>query len=548
MPPRRHEPIDSISAMGDMVLEAGVGKRNLDIPADMTLERLMTDPKLGAFNPSPVQRALMRAIDGQPIDDLVTDQQAMFHFGTTQAIDEPARAVLLHTGVRCGKSLFAALDLLRSVLCCSLRRAPEPHEVADPDGLIGVRPGERVRAIIMAPSMDLAKTVYAHISGSMMASDTLRPLVVDKDGKQALPGAEGMRVKRPSDGAIIEIALVAASGGGTNLRSTWLAGVVFDEADFFDSEDAAVNLTDQIRAARPRLLKNSRAWIVSSPFADSGAYHDMFTEAFGNPGRLLAFHSDSRSMNPTLDVEQEAEERAKDPINAAREWDAVPLSANSSQFFPSDAIEKAINKDASRARSLPVLAKVQHYAGTDLGFRKNSSALAISRLENKKVRLAFYEELMPSKGASLKPSEVCKGFGDKCAEYGAKSMRGDLHYVDTAHEELGKRTKAEGYVLYDEWAVTADTKTDVFTEFRRRAQEGVLDLPNDPRLIQQLKGVTARPMPGGRIHIQLPKQGAAHADVLMAVVLACIQVPLEDKKPVRGNVQTFDPETQGVGW
>ena len=42
------------------------------------------------------------------------------------------------------------------------------------------------------------------------------------------------------------------------------------------------------------------------------------------------------------------------------------------------------------------------------------------------------------RATSLKPSEVCKEFATKCLDYGARTVKGDLHYADTAHEELPK--------------------------------------------------------------------------------------------------------------
>jgi hypothetical protein len=39
----------------------------------------------------------------------------------------------------------------------------------------------------------------------------------------------------------------------------------------------------------------------------------------------------------------------------------------------------------------------------------------------------------------------------------------------------------------------------------------------------QFRGVKSRPLPGGVIQIQLPKQGQSHGDILFAAVLAICQ-------------------------
>lgn len=485
----------------------------------LTLERLVTDPEFAAFNASSAQRAFIRAADGVPLAGVLDDERLRFHFGSCEWPDAPLRPriIIARTGVRAGKSLLAALALLKSALTCELRRAPEPSEVPDADGKVGVRPGERVRALIVAPTVDLTKTVFAHLTGTMLASPKLRGLIVGE------PGKTSMAIRRPSDGVCIEIACVAASPGGTNLRSTWLAGAVLDEADFFDADDAAVNLGDQIDAVATRLLAGAQVWVVSSPWAAEGPFHDRFTAAFGHPGDgpVLAFHSDSRSMNPTLDRALEESERRRDPDKAAREYDAVPISANGAAFFPAAVIALAV--DEGREGHLEPAPAYAHTAGTDLGFRKNSSALGIARAEGGVAVLVYHDERRPAAGAPLVPSEVCADFAATCRAYGVESVRGDLHYAETAREHFGKVG-----IVYDDWNPSQDAQAEAFARVRSRMAEGRVRLPNDPRLLAQLRAVRSQPMPGGKIRIILPKQGQAHGDVLMAAVLALAQVATDE--------------------
>jgi len=484
--------------------------------AGLTLERLVSDPDLGAFNASSAQLAIVRAADGVPLGGVLPPDRMLFHFGAERLPSGRPRLVVLRTGVRAGKSLLAALGLLLSILTCSFRRPPLPHEVPGADGLVGVRPGERVRAPIVAPRLELARTVYAHLVGTMMASPRLRALLPER------PGVEATTVRRPSDGALVEVVCLAASSGGTNLRSTWLAGVVFDEADFFDEEDAAVNLSEQIDASAPRLLAGGQAWVVSSPWAEEGPYHDLFTRAFGRgDADVLAFHSDTRSMNPTLDEGVERAERARDPDKAAREYDARPLSTNGAAFFPEAILSLAVDDD--RPMHLEPAPGYAHVAGTDLGFRKNSSALAIARGEDGRAVLAFHDEKRPAPGAPLVPSEVCSEFAATCKGYGVESVRGDLHYAETAREHFGKAG-----IVYDDWNPSQDAQAEAFSTVRSRMAEGRVRLPNDPRLLAQFRGVRSQPVPGGRVRIILPKQGQAHGDVLMAAVLALSQVELDE--------------------
>ena len=484
-------------------------------PIPLTLEALVESPELGGLPISPAQRALIRAADGLPVEHL--DRAAMmFHFGIAMTRFEPTerpRVVIPRTGVRAAKSLIAALALVKGALTCQFRRPPTAGERAGPDGLVGVRPGELVRALIVAPRMRLTRAPFHHLIGALKGSKRL--------SRHLVPGktlAESVLLRR-DDGAEVLVEMVAASGGGANLRSTWLAGVLFDEADFHDEDEAVVNLKENYQATVTRLLPGGQAWIVSSPWDDSGEFNALFTDAFGKPGRELAFHSDSLSMNPTLSRADIEAERRRDPDNAAREYDAVPLSSSSLQFFPKAAIDAAMSH-GRRINSPP--SDAPHWGGSDLGFRKNSSAVAFARCERSKIVLAYHDERIPQKGAPLKPSEVCREFARTAKSYKCSSIRGDGIYGDTAREEMSRED-----CWYEEWAPTNPAVAEAFTKFRALMLEGNLELTADDRLRKQLEGTRFKKSPDGvGVKIVLPKQGAAHGDLLMAVVLACVQVPL----------------------
>jgi hypothetical protein len=532
-------------------------RRAYEIPDGTTLEQLVGAPDLGALPLSPAQRALCRAADGLPVANL-NGPSLNFHFGIDASrlpkvandqreyiVPERPRVVVVSAGVRSAKSIIGAIAaLLHSSLNAVFRRKPEhPDEIGGPDGLVGVRPGELVRALIVAPFKHLSRAPMHHLIGAMNASARLR-LLIHREG------AEFIEIKR-RDGAIVRVELVAAAPGGANLRSTWLAGILFDEADFHDDEDAAVNLREQVDAVIPRMLPGAQIWVVSSPWEDSGPFHEMFqsgdgsgSSGWGKPGRYLSFHSDSLSMNPTLDRADIEAARKRDPTMAAREYDGVPLPTGATGFFPEEAITACFFRP--EPYNLPAN-DATHWGGADLGFRKNSSALTLCRQETRdvggrrvaKVVVAFMEERIPQKGAPLKPSEVCHDFAETALNYRAGSVEGDIHYADTAKEEFAKTRAKDGRTIsYEEFHASAENQTDRCTELRRRMLERLVEGPADPRLIKQLKDTKMRKMPSG-IHVVLPKHGAAHADVLMSLVLSATQVPLdvseERHKPAFGG-------------
>ena len=528
------------------------GKAERSRFAALTLESLTTDRDLACFPASPVQRAILRAADGLPFDDLIPDpKRREYHFGDPGARpSSKPRIVVIRSGVRSGKSLLAAIaGLIGGVLRCAFRRPLSPEEIADGaepdprDGLVGVRPGEIVRAPIVAAKKPNTRAVFGHMLSTLHASPVLSKLIVAGSELK-----ESVELRRPSDGRIVLVEMVAPSQRATNIRSNWLAGIVLDEADFFDeTEDPAVNLEDHIDACGSRMLPGAQIWLPSSPWSDVGTFHETFTEAFGKPGDTLAIHSDSRSLNPTLPRAEEEAEYRRDPEKASREYGGIPLPSTGKEFFPKDAVLACINHE--RSLCLPPLQGVTHYGGADLGFRKNSSAIAFARRENGKTRLAYYEEKRPEKGKPLKPSEVCESFALSAIAYNCYLVRGDMWSVDTAEEQFPKHKDVKGRsVSYEGFQPTGEITADHFTEFRRLMTEGALELPNDPRLLKMIGDVRQHPLPGGRIHIRLPKHGAAHADVLVAVVLACVQVPTVERRDVHAPPPcTVNFEEVGLG-
>ena len=521
-----------------------------DLGPGLTLERLFD---LVGFVPSAVQRALARAADGRPVGNDLDDAQLTYHFGTPHMRAGIARAlvIFLRSGIRAGKTYIAALGVLKSALTCGMRRPLTAEEVAagrkaDADGLVNaLQPSERARVVFVTPKAEQSKQAFGYVVGAVQANPRLAKYIVAQT-------TETLVLRRPCDGVEVLFEMVAASPRGNNVRSGWLAAAMFDEAAFFAEAGAAVDLKDNLDAARTRMLPGAQVWLPSSPWADAGTWHEEHKEAFGKPSRdALAFHSDTLRMNPAFPdgAAVIARARAKDPLAAAREYDATPLSAVGDRFFPEAVLALAINH--VRPRILPPGLGYTHYAGADTGFRRNSSALAIAYAEGSRVVLAYMEELIPPQGAPLVPSEVCGAFGRTCLQYGAGSVLGDRHSADSAKENFAKihetddpASRVIGGIDYDDGAPsTTDEITAMYGTMRDLAAEGRLDLPDDPRLLAQIRGVLGKPTGAGRMQIVLPKHGRAHGDLLVSVALAVKQAAVG----ASGGVGDYDARWDASG-
>lgn len=526
----------------------------------LTLERLIDTLAYegSKFYPSRVQRALVRATDGRStagplapptmaanadpaVSAPLSVEEHFYHFGSWSPLGPiamPPRLVYLRSGIRSGKTKLAAIGVIKSALTCIARRPPTPEEIAagaeiGADGLVhALQANETLKVFFVTPKVSQSAAAFNYVVGAIMGSPRLAKCVIKRN-------TEELRLRRPCDGVEISFRCEAASPQGNNLRSGWLAGAIFDEAAFFDqNDDAAVTLQDNVTAALARLLTGAQIWLPSSPWADDGYWHEEHDKhqkraaKQGADSEALAFHSSSRRLNPALPVG--LEETIADPMERAREYDATPVSAMSDLFFPPGVLALAI--DNSRTHSagtvrLPPIAGIHHYAGVDLGFRENSSTLAIARNVMRVVRgaddiprpvdvatVAYHEELIAPVGKPLVPSDVVGGFGRTCQQYGCASMRGDFHYVDTAIEHLAKLPGNP--ITYDAWAPTQERTAAMFSRVRELMTEGRISLPNDPRLVSQFKLVLGRKSGGGKFQVVLPRVGRAHCDLVVSAVTA----------------------------
>ena len=134
---------------------------------------------------------------------------------------------------------------------------------------------------------------------------------------------------------------------------------------------------------------------------------------------------------------------------------------------------------------------------------------------------------------TLKPSEVIEQFAKSCLDYRCSVIQGDQFALDTSIEQFGWHHDPTGRtVAYEVIHAHPDITASMFEQFRRLMVEGQLELPNNPRLKKQLEDTKKKRYPNGKIGVVLPKHGAAHADLLVAVVLACVQVPIGEARDV----------------
>ena len=448
---------------------------------------------------TPGQRVLcMVAFDGVQPASLEGEDREMARkiFGDVDLVPESARRIqTLLLGRGSGKTTIAAAFGLYQLLTGDVS-ACGPGDVPV---VVVIAPDRRTAALSVRMALEMARA----------APDVARLIQAD--------GADGFTLRR-HDGRLVGFEAFAASRGGSSVRGRSILSFLLDEAMFFRSDDAGafvVNDRDMYRALVPRLMRTGRGIFLSTPWPCETLMGEMFDKNFGAPVTALAARAPTllmRSDDPHL-AAMIATERERDPETCSREFDCQTGTNGGNGFFDTVAIANAID-----VQDLP-LAPVAHHPvaiGADFAFRSDSSALVVVRFDGTHYRVADMLELRPTKGAPLQPSAVVARFAEVAKRYGATRVIADGHYREAIREHLQEHS------LYIQDAPEGLTgKLASYSRTRAVLHEGKARLPNNPRLLGQLRAITSRPTPGGGLTITSPRRaGAGHGDLVSAWVLA----------------------------
>lgn len=426
----------------------------------------------------------------EPRDLTGTDRDiARQLFGDVETIPASARAVLVAVcGARSGKTyVFDALYSLWRALTADLS---------------GLAPGEMGVAVIVAPELRTARQALRFALGAARSSAPIARLVksVTTDSFQLMR----------ADGARVSIEVLPATRGGSALRGRSLVSAVLDECAFFRDEGFVVNDAEVFRAVAPRVLAGGMVVLASTPWAEAGLLFDEYRKNWAAPRTALVAHAPTLLMNPSKAAEI-ARETERDPENARREFGAEFLPYGSGLFFDGHAIDRALQAGAEIRKEAP---REGHVAiGGDLGLVRDASGFVAIHAGD------FYDvaellEMRPQRGAPLKLSEVCASAAEFAGRHDARVIHVDHHALPAAVEHM-----PEGYRL-EPVEGGQDAKVERYTTVRNLLNEGRVRIPRSyTRLANQLREVLAKPMPGGGLHISLPRRAGVHGDVGASFVL-----------------------------
>lgn len=461
-------------------------------------------PKVLKLDLTPGQRVVAKVAFGDyDPADLEGEERdlAIQMFGGVERVDPGARKyILLRLGRGSGKTtLCSAYAIYEAVT----------HDISK------CGPGDVPYMIVVAPDKETAKLSIRMCREMIRGQPALERLIVS-DTDQLV------QLRRP-DGRMVRIESFAASRGGSAMRGRTIIGFLMDEAEFFtsnaDGRDYAVNDRDIFRALKPRLLKNGRGMLISTPWPVETLMGEMFEENWGRPKGALAVKAPTllvRGNDPDI-VAMVEDELAKDPENARRELFCELDGFAGGEFFDTNALTTSLDQVYEFPQAFNPKWPVA--VGCDFGFTRDSSAIVVVQYDGTHYRMVFAEELRPKPGKPLKPSEVVEKFAGIAKRYGVSYVIADGYYREAIKEAL----QEHGLGLADAPEGTRG-KADVFQRTRSCLNEGRLKIPDvtiGRRMMQQCKLVTAKPAPGGTITIRIPRKiGLGHGDIVSAWTLA----------------------------
>lgn len=458
------------------------------------------------------QRAFcLVAFDGLQVADLQGEDRAwaVRIFGDLPRLPDEEWAFIrmvlcIVAGGRSGKTYLASLRLLHLALTVDLS---------------GLAPGEEAFAVVIAPRLEEAEQSLRYIAGAARKHpDIKRCLTVDT--------SEQITIRRPQDGQKVTIKPMAAGAGGISGRGKTLVAVLMDETCFFrDRQSGVVNDDTIFDAAEPRVIEGGQTIVASTPWVARGLLHRKYKENWGHPRNAIVAHASTRNMrtNP-LQLRKVDNAYRKDASNAAIEFGAEWGSTTTELFFSDAELDGIFDGTAPPLGTLPQPGDLVS-AGGDLGFKRNSSSLAILRQRpSRQLWLADLQEHKPTGGQRLKPSVVCGDFARRLETFGASGLVADQHERASLEEHMGDA----GLSVHD-----APAATDAFVALRAKVRDGLVKAPwpaeddDSPeasmlrRLRDQLAGIKQRRTVGNQISVAIPEAlDGSHGDLAQGLANA----------------------------
>lgn len=457
--------------------------------------------------------------DGLPLGELWADIDVRKAFGECEPPPASPATMLVLAGIRAAKSLMAAAKAVQSSQTVDLAFE-----------WIGV--GDIVQIPIVAVDLERAKAVYQHILGNLNAKPALRQLFArDERGRMIEPTADKFFLRHPS-GRLIEVTVQALAPAGSTLVSTWLAGLIFDEAPRMGGTESKKSLGASLDATAGRMLPGAQTWLIGSPYAPFGTVYDMVQEHFGKPTEdVVIVRGTGPAMNPSYWTAERCSKLERQRPAAYR-TDVLALFAD-----PEEALYSSADVEACTRAAPAILPpeKGHHYSATmDPATRGNAWTFAVFDCVGTggesgvlpKYRVCRAQQWIGSKVKPLSPSKVLGEIAQICREYEIDMAWTDQHSFDALHD-----LAADHGLGLSTHNINAMNRLEMAERVRVYLEQRCLELPPDPQIRTDLAQAVRRVTQNG-VTLVLPKTGdGRHCDYVPVLGIGLCYPPEAPDEP-----------------
>jgi hypothetical protein len=404
--------------------------------------------------------------------------------GSRKSPEQKVRELWIIAGRRSGKSRMAAA--IAVYIACFL-----PHKLAR---------GEVGYVLVLSPTLAQSKTIFSYAEAFLQSSPILRQKIIDiTAGEIRLEG---------------NVVIAVHPNSFRTVRGRTLLAVILDESAYFRDETSALPDVETYRAVMPALASTQGMLVaISSPYRRTGLLYSKHRDHFGIDGDVLVFQASSVTLNPTIDQKIIDKARADDAQSALAEWDAQ-FRSDLSQFVSDEAIDACINH--ARPIELPQQPYNKYFAFVDASAgRHDHFTICVGHKENDQ----FICDVLRGKAPPFDPSSVAAEYAELAKQYKVSTIVGDAYageWTSQAFKKCGvdyRRSKQPRSVLY----------LESMPAFVR----GAVSIPDNARLLRELRLLERRTSPSGKDSIDHGKNGS---DDYSNALCGCIALTLKEQR------------------
>jgi len=442
-------------------------------------------------------RVFLKGLFGLPMEAAEFETFKQFT-GRSLAPVKQAQEAFAIVGRRGGKSYVAAV----TACYLALFRDWKPY----------LSPGETGHVLIIATDRVQARNIFGYVRAILSLKIFKRHIRKELDEEIRLDNQVAVRV---------------ATCDFRTIRGYTIVCAICDELAFWRSE--GLNPAQEILTAlRPSLatVPGSLLLGISSPYSRGGPLYENFRTRFGvDDPDVLVWRAATKAMNPTI-PDKLIERALKDDYSAGKaEW-LAEFREDLETFLTTELIERAV---IPGRYELPKIADVQYYAFVDpSGGRADSFTLAIAHKEageNGRIVLDRIEDRRPP----LAPQDVAGEYAGIMKAYGCFECTGDKY----AGEWVTKAFEAAGV----DYRNSALNKSEIYLEFEPLLAQGQVDLLDDKKMFNELRGLERRTRSGGRDSVD--HGPGCHDDAANAAAGACVLAAKNAFDPSMWQIHVF---------